>query len=329
MTTLFSKIGWAADEYIPRHAHLLTLDRDDPHGSAAVEDEEMEQDHNIVDEDDRLDDDDLDDQPRGKRADKSDKEAKAYDKLKSERDKLQQENQKQARTLEELNTRLSRLETTRETREDANQRNETERAIAAERARKLRDELAKLNKEDPQYSEKYFEVMEAHNERIRAEERRQILEEVERSSTNAVRRVQNDEDQYEKSKKITLNELREQGLSEECFDLVEALAIAKARTDPDWFKRTPDDEQIPAFVSAVKERLMKSKRSSQEYQDEKRRHREDMDGVIGEGSSVRRGRESRGEDRGNEGPGSILSDLSRNREQQRKFTTAMLRRVDR
>lgn len=329
MDKLLAKIGWAADEYIPRHAHLLTLDRDDPHGSAAVEDEEIEGKQDIIDEDDRLDDDDLDDQPRGKRAGQSDKEAKAYDKLKSERDKLQQENQKQARTLEELNTRLARLETSQDTREDVNRRTDAQRALAADRARQLREELSKLNKEDPQYSEKYFEVMETHNERIRTAERERLLEEIQRSSTDAVRRVQSDADQQAQAKQLALDELREQGLSEDCFDLVQALAIAKGKTDPEWFKRTPDEQQIPELVSALKERLMKSKRSSQEYQDEKRRHREDMDGVIGEGSSVRRGRESRGEDRGTEGPGSILSDLSRNREQQRKFTTAMLRRVDR
>lgn len=332
MDKLLAKIGWAAGD-LHRHAHLLTLDRDDPHGSAAVEDEEREDERedekDIVNEDDHLEEDDLDDQPRGKR----DRETKAYDKLKSERDRFQAESQKQARLLEEMNARLARMEQAgRETREETNRRTDEARealkAQAREHSRKLREELGKLDKSDPNYSQKYFDALEEHNEQIRHAEREALLQEIEARSSQAVVRERSNAESQAEAKRMTLAELQEQGLGEECFDLVQALAIAKGKTDPDWFRRTPSDDQIPELVHTLKERLMNAKRSSQDFRDAKRTHRADMDGVLGEGStSTKRGRTQDTQDE--EGPGSILADVRRNREQQRKFTRSMLSRVDR
>jgi len=326
MDTLLRKIGWAAGD-IHRHAHLLTIDRDDPKGSAAVDDEEdlEEKDTHIVDEDDRLDDDDLDDQPRGKRSDQSDKSAKAYDALKSERDRLIAENARKDKLIEDFNARLARIEQQRETREDVNRQTDEANAQAEARARELAAKVRAIANDDPERTEKVYALIEKHNEERFRVERERLMSEIDQRSSRVVEQRLTREEQAERSERLTLKELERQGLPQEYLDLVQDMAASKLVTDRDWFKRVPDAEQIPELVKEFKERLMRGKRSSQAFKDEKRRHREDQDGVLGETATTRRG--SRQEDDGDdiEGPGSSLADIARLRKERLRDSARMLR----
>lgn len=331
MDKLLAKIGWAAEGFQP-HARLLSLDRDDPQGSAAVEDEDVldTEKTDIVDQDDRLENDDLDDLPvRGRRTDKS---AKAYDELKSERDRLKADTEKKDRLIEEFNARLLRMEQgqqTRESREDVNRRADEEQQLIQARAKRLVDKVQAIRADDPERGQKIYTAMEEHNEEIRREERALLRQEIEQQSSRAVEQRLSDKEAREQARVVTVEELERQGLDEECFDLVQALAIAKRNTDPTWFRRVNPDEQIPELVKTLKERLMKSKRGSQELRDEKRRHREDQDGVLGETSATKR-RSIRDEDDGEgDGPGSMLADLSRWKQGLRRDTSRMLGRENR
>lgn len=331
MDKLLSKIGWAAEDLQP-HARLLTLDRDDPSGSAAVGDEEeIDTTRPIVNEDDRLDDDDLDDAPiRGRRTDKS---AKAYDELKSERDRLKADSDKKDRLIEEFNARLTRMEQgqgARESREDVNRRADEERERINARAKRLVEKVQAIKADDPERGQKIYEAMEAHNEEIRKEERELLRQEIDERSRQAVEQRLSDKEARAQARLEAVAELERQGLDEECFDLVQALAIAKRNTDPGWFKRTSAEDQIPELVQTLKERLMKGKRSSQDLRDEKRRHREDQDGVLGDSSATKR-RSLREQDDGEEGdgPGSMLADLSRWKGSMRRDTNRMLGRETR
>lgn len=333
MFDVFTKIGWAAGD-IHRHAHRLTIDREDPPGSAAVEDEEQheerEERRTTVNEDEFLDEDDLDDQPRSRRGGK---QQQLVDRLKSDNDKLLDELKKRDRTLEDMSSRLMRIEhdrTERETRADVNRRSDAMQADAEREGRELASRVSALDRTDPEYSTKVYTLIAEHNQRNRMEDAERILQEVDRRSSAAVTRRMTQQELYEDSRKKAMAHLEEVGLGKELVSLVEDLAVAKTHTDPDWFKRTPDADQIPLLVSDLKERLMKSKRSSQAFQDDKRQHRADMDGVLGDGSrNARRGRtqEEQGDEGDeNHGPGSILSDLTRMRKMQRQDTQAMLRR---
>lgn len=328
MSALFTHIGWAAGD-IHRHAHRLTIDRDDPQGSAAVEDDDQhdeEERRTTVNEDEFLDEDDLDDQPRSRRGDK---EQKLVDRLKSDNDKLLDELKKRDRTLEDMSSRLMRVEqdrTERETRADVNRRSDAMHADAEREGRELASKVSMLDRTDPEYSTKVYTLIAEHNQRNRHEDAARILEEVDRRSSAAVTRRMTQQERYEDSKAKTLAELERIGLSKSLFGLVEDMAVAKSATDPEWFRRTPDAEQIPTLVSDLKERLMTSKRSSQDFRDEKRNHRADMDGVLGDGSRNTRRGGTQDEDGEPQGPGSILADLTRMRKAQRQDTQTMLRR---
>ncbi len=317
MFRLLHDIGWAAGR-VHGHAHLLTIDRDDLDGSAADDDEDGKKDEHredIADQDERLDDDDLDDQPRGRHSDKS---AKAYDELKSERDKLKADNEKKDRLLQEVNERLARLDEGRETREEVNARTNAAKERARERARQVVEELKKIPDNDPAKSVKVYERI---FETVFEDQERTAEEISRRTSAEVVEETRSVEQRREDARKETLAALEEAGLDEQDFELVQGLAVLKRTTDPGWFKRTAPEDQIPELVQAVKERIVKRTRDSEEHREDKRRHRAAMDGVIGDGSRGRRGQD---EDR-DEGPGSILADLSRLKQTQRRNTQVMLR----
>lgn len=330
MSALFTKIGWAAGD-IHRHAHRLSIDREDPQGSAAIDDEEdhdeRDEQRTDVDASQSMDEDELDDQPRSRRGDK---EQKLVDRLKSSNDKLLDELKKRDRLLDDMSSRLARVEhdrTERETRADVNRRADDARAEAEREGREIWSRVSALDQQDPERGQKVYTIMAEYNRQARQEDIRRILEEVDRRSSAAVTRQALERQRYEESKKRTIAELERNGMSKDLFDVVQDIATAKAATDYDWFKRTPDAEQIPLLVSDLKERLMKSKRTGQDFKDDKRAHRADMGGVLGEGSSGTRRGWTRGDaEDGERQPSSILSDLRRMRETQMKYSGDMLRR---
>ncbi len=315
MTKLMQDIGWAAGR-VYGHAHLLTIDRDDPSGSAAVDEREEEEldEKPIVDEDDRLDDDDLDDQPRGKREDKS---AKAYDGLKSERDRLKAENEKKDRLLQELSSRVERVEQGRESRESVNARADEAQRASEQRGRELAAKVKALDRNDPEYTEKVYSMLVQAQEEI-------ALQASARTSEYVVNNRLSMDEQRERAQQVALAELERQGLSKENFDLLRAMAAVKSEKDPGWDKRMPNDEQIPHLVGLLKEHLVKTTRQNPAFREEKTKHRSSMDGVIGEGSrSERRSAKSEREEESEKG--SILDDLARFRDSQRKNASRMLR----
>uniref|UniRef100_UPI0039BC2AE8 hypothetical protein n=1 Tax=Nitrospira sp. BLG_1 TaxID=3395883 RepID=UPI0039BC2AE8 len=269
----------------------------------------------------------LDDQPRSRRGDK---EQKLVDRLKSSNDKLLDELKKRDRLLDDMSSRLSRVEqdrTERETRADVNRRADDARAEAEREGREMWSRVSALDQQDPERGQKTYTILAEYNRRARQEDIRHILEEVDRRSSAAVTRRALEQQRFEESKKRTIAELERNGMSKDLFDVVQDIATAKAATDFDWFKRTPEAEQIPLLVSDLKERLMKSKRTGQEFQNDKRAHRADMGGVLGEGSSGTRRGWTRGDaEDGERQPSSILSDLRRMRETQMKYSGDMLRR---
>ena len=312
-------IGWAASR-VYGHAHLLTIDRDDPQGSAAVDKEnELDKTQPIVDEDDRLDDDDLDDQPRGKRTDKS---ARAYDDLKSERDRLKAETEKKDRLLQDMAERVNRLEQGRETRQTVNDRADEERQASEQRGRDLAAKVKALDRSDPEYTEKVYSMLVQAQEDIA---KRTSLQ----TSAEVVNTRLTMDEQRSRAQRAALDELERQGLTKDDLPLLRAMAAVKQEEDPGWDRRMPNAEQIPHLVSRLKERLVKTTRNDPSFREEKTRHRETMGGVIGEGSRSGRSARNGGDDDGQQGPGSILADLARLRTSQRTNTTRMLRTSDR
>jgi hypothetical protein len=330
MDKLLAKIGWAAAGFQP-HAHLLTIQRNDPNGSAVADDEETDErtEKPIVNEDDFLEEDDLDDAPiRGRRTDKS---ARAYDELKSERDRLRADLDKKDRLLEEHNARLARLEQsgTRESREDVNRRADEERERIKTRSRALVDKVKAIPADDPERGTKIYEAMEEHNARLLEEQEARLLQAIDQRSSDIVTTRLTREDQRERAKEAALTELREQGFTRpQDLTMLTVLAEMESQENPGWDRRMPNEEQIPYLVGKMKELRVGDKRTSQEARDEKRRHREDQDGVLGETSTTKRRSFREQDDEGDEteGPGSMLADLKRWKSGQRQSTNRMLGR---
>lgn len=316
MSKLMQDIGWAAGR-VYGHARLLTIDRDDLSGSAAVderEEEELEK-NPIVDETDLLDEDDLDDQPRGKRTDKS---ARAYDALKSERDRLQADMEKKDRLLQDLASRMERIEQTRESRQEVNTRADEGQRASEQRARDLAAKVKALDRNDPEYTEKVYGLLVQTQEEIA--ERASL-----RTSSDVVNARLTMDEQRERAQRTALDELERQGLSKENFDLLRAMAAVKSEKDPGWDRRMPNDEQIPHLVGLLKEHLVKTTRQNPAFREEKTKHRASMDGVIGEGSRSGERRNTRQERDGESELGSTLDDLAKLRNSQRQNASRMLR----
>jgi len=322
MKNWFDDIGCAAG-LVQGHAIRLFIGGHDSAGagSAAVDDEEPNT-QDIADDDLLLDDEDFDGRPRGTR---SDRQARAYDELKSDRDRLKTEAEKRDREFQALQDRLVKLEQTRETREEVNARTNMVKERAKTRAKEIVEEIQKIPADDPERSAKIYERL---FETVYSDQEETAQEISRRTSSEVYHDTQTQEQQRAEARKQTLALLEEEGLGEETFDLVEALAIRQGRVDPGWFKRTPAENQIPELVKMVKDRMIKTTRNSQEFREDKRRHREPMDGVIGEGSRGNRSRRDADDDRP-EGPGSILADLAKLKQSQRRNTQVMLRQAER
>lgn len=316
MSQLLNGIGWAAGR-VYGHARLTSIEREDLSGSAAVDerdDEEIEGKHDIVDEDDRLDDDDLDDQPRGKRSDKS---ARAYDDLKSERDRLKAEAEKKEKLLQDVSTRLHQFEQ-RETRQQVNSQVDERQRGSEQVARDLAAQVKALDRNDPEYTEKVYGLLVKNQEEIA--ERISL-----RASSEVVDRRLTMDEQRERAQQSALSELERQGLSKDHFKLLRAMAAVKAEEDPGWDRRMPNEEQIPHLVGLLKEQLVKTTRQNPTFREEKERHRRDMGGVLGEGSrsGERRSRADSSEEKSE--LGSTIDDLAKLRSSQRSAASRMLR----
>jgi len=261
-----------------------------------------------------------DDQPRGKRA----KDAAAYRELQSDRDRLKTENEKTARENADFKTRLAELETKQTTRQEVNEQTNARLDRARQRAREVMAEVQKFPLDDPQRGEKIYEALFT-----------KIIEDQERTSQEISQRTAKDTFQRERkldadqteAKRVTLEALEDAGLEPEDFELVEALAIRKAQLDPDWFKQVKEENQIDELVNIVKQRIVKTKRNSQEFKDEKERHRSPMRGVIREGSQTTRRSVRDQDETEDQGKGSMLDDLKRSTESKRNAAKQMLRQL--
>lgn len=315
MSHLLNDIGWAAGR-VYGHARLTSIERDDLQGSAAVDerdDEELEE-KDIVDEDDRLDDDDLDDQPRGKRSDKS---ARAYDELKSERDRLKAETEKKDKLLQDVSTRLHEFEQ-RQTRQQVNDQVNESQEQEDRLAREFSAQLKSVDRNDPEYTEKVTKLW--------LKKQREIAKQMslETSSQIVDQRLTMDE-QRERANQAAVAELERQGLSKDNLKLLRAMVAVKSEEDPGWDRRMPNSEQIPHLVGLLKEQLVKTTRQSPEFREQKERHRKDMDGVLGESSRSGERRSRADRDDSKSELGSTIDDLAKLRASQRSNASRMLR----
>lgn len=317
MFDLFDDIGCAAG-IVPFHATRLTIEGHDSAGAGSADlDGDEDEGNTIVADEDFGDEDSADDQPRGTRS----RRDRAYDDLKSQRDRLQQELDRKDREFAE---RLSALEGQRETRQQVNDRANAGIEKAKLRAREVVNDIKKLDKSDPDYAEKVYEAMFS---RVYTDLPQEAEEISRRTSSEVYRETATREELKAKAEQEALDALEEVGLSKDHLKLVRFVAREKMETEGEaWFRNTPKEEQVPKLVKEVVTMLRGEKRNSQEFRDEKRRHRESMDGVIGEGSrsSRRTTRDDDNDDRA-EGPGSMLADLARFKERQRKQTALMMR----
>lgn len=324
MKVWLTDIGCAAG-IVPFHATYLTIDGHDSAGagSAALDDEVDDGMQDIVGDDFPEDGDDLDDQPRGRR---TARQEKAYDELKSDRDRLKADLDKRDRDFAAMQERLSAIEGKQESRREVNDRTNATIDRAKQRAKEVVGEIKKLDRSDPEYAEKVYEAMLTRVYEDQAESAQEISR---RTSSEVYHDTRTQEELRENAKQQAIDALEEAGLSAEAFDLVEALAIRQGKVNPGWFRTTPEDEQIPKLVEMVKERLVKTKRNSQEFKDEKRRHRASMDGVIEEGNRNARARRTEDDaDDEPKGSGSILADLARMKQNMARNTKVMLRQAD-
>jgi hypothetical protein len=315
-------IGCAAG-ILPFHASRLIIDGNDQAGAgSATLDDERADDPNIVGDEDLGDGDFDDDQPRGRR----DKQVKAYDALKSDRDRLAADLAKKDELLTSLSQRLDAVEKTAETRQDVNSRTNASIERAKQRAREVVGEIKKLDRNDPDYSVKVYEAMFTH---LDADYSKAAEEVSERKSREVYQETRTHEQRRADAEQEALEHLEDAGLDKEHLRLVQLLASEKSAVDPNWFKNTPAEKQVPLLVEEVVKLVRGPKRNSQDFKDEKKRHREPMDGVIDSSSRGTRRSPREDDDDQREGPGSILADLARLKKTQRQSTNTMLRQAER
>jgi len=322
MGRVLTDIGLDTDADDLRHLGRLAIGGNDSPGGGSTSTLEDEQ---IDDQDDTGDDGDGegadgqgDDGEQGRRRGRTgeDRTNEAFRKLQSDLDK----ERNQRRVLEE---RLEKIETAGNKSDEGQDRRTRARERAKERARQVVAKLKSLNKDDPNYSEDFyatlyeplFDELPRESEEI---SRRVTREEVETGRSHEERRKKVEED--------AIHELEEQGLDESYFEDLQMMTMFKNRTDPGWDREVPAEEQIPLLVKELKDRLQKRVRNQKDFKDEKEKHGKPMRGVIGtEGTRSSRTKLTDRSDTNEEGAGSILADVRRNREERRSLAKQMVR----
>lgn len=315
-------IGCAA-EALGLHATRLAIRGNDSAGagSATEVDEEELTDEERASRDEGNDDlDGLEPEEGSRRA----RQQKSYDEIKSDRDKLKNDLEKQQRQTQELNDRIAKIEGEKSARETTNEKTNSNLSLAKQRAQEIVSENRKIAADDPDRDLKIYEnfLGRLYEDLPRAAE--EISKRTSRETFNLERRMDKDQEEAER---VTLEAIKEAGLKPNAYKMVKALAVNMNSEDPGWFQRTKPEDQIPELVGMVKDIIVDNKRSSQEFQDDKDRHRKPMDGVI-EKSSQRRSVRDQDDDEDRPGPGSILADMARAKEARRRSTNVMLRQAD-
>lgn len=319
MTRLFTDMGL---DDLKARGLFITDGHDTSHGgghSTALEDEPTD----IADDDlDGGDDADRDDdgQPRGKRAEKQDH---AYREMQSRLDKATAALERSADLHARMEERLRRQE------EDGSRRSrrghdegddDPIKTKVRTRARELKSELGKLNRDDPEYTEKYMETM---LDRIYRDVHDEVSQVSQQAARGEVTRAKSHEQQATEAKQEALDELDKAGLDESYLDDLIEYSNGKPKS---WFTEVPNDEQISTLVEELKERWAPRLKQSQDIQQKKRDHRRNMDDVLDSGS----GRRSRGPreqpDDEPKGPGSFLADVRRLRTERTGVAKGMFKR---
>lgn len=288
---------------------FITDGQDTSHGgghSAAVEDEPEDIASDDLDGGDDADRDD-DGQPRGKRAEKQDQ---AYREIQSRLDKATAALERSTELNQRMEERLRRQEEDGSRRSRRNSEDGDDDPIRTKvrtRARELKSELGKLNREDPEYTEKYMETM---LDRIYRDVHDEVSQISQQTARGEVSRAKSHEQQAQEARVEALEALEEAGFDESYLDDLIDLSTSKQATDPQWFKTVKSDEQIGKLVDELKDRWAPRLKQSHDIQNKKRDHRRGMDDVIDDGA--RRPRRSSREDSDEaKGPGSFLTDLRR------------------
>lgn len=326
MRTLFTDIGLVTGGMRSHLARLASIENDSPDGggsTSTIEDEETdeEREEREARERDSRDEDPDDEDLRGRRG----RDAAAYRELQSDRDKLRNELETQKRENQEFRERLTRIESEKSEREKTNERSNDAQERARLRAREVTEAISKIDPNDPDRAVKIYTEM----YRPLYEEMPTMAEEAsERNTRKTITQERTLEMQKAQAREATIQALKKAGLEEDDFELVQALAISKQQLDPGWFTRIKPENQIPELVEQVKGRIVKTKRNSKEFQEDRDRHRRPMSGVIEGGSRGTRRQEANDDDNEPEGPGSMLDDIRRAKDAKRHSTKSMLRQAE-
>jgi len=336
---ILQAIGLAAAIEDRLHATRSIITRGDDQdegggaGTATVDDEQDEDALETNEErdanastDDELDefDEDLDDEGRPVgRSGRTKKGGEFIDRLKSENAKLKSRLES---IEEEIRRSKSVIKDDGISEED--RRRETRKLTAAERAKQRTKEIVTalrgLDKDDPQFHEKLYEQILTPIYQDQYETAEEISA---RTAESVTDRKRNLDRARERAEEEARTQLREAGFKDdqldEALEELRDLSIIKGHRDPGWDQRMKDEEQIPYLVGELKKRKGMNQRNTPEDRARRAEHRKPMEGVIDGGA---RRQPSGGDKSGQtQGPGSILADLKRNREMQKKRTTALWR----
>ena|SRR3990167_2183136 len=316
-------IGCAA-EALELHATRLAIRGHDSAGagSATEVDEEELTEEERANREAAEGNDDLDGEEDGSR--RANRQQQAYDEIKSDRDKLKNDLDAQRRENQEFKERLTKIEGEKSAREKTNEQTNAHLSLAKQRSREIVSEINKLDANDPERAAKVYDTI---LERV-YEDLPKFAEEIsERKARETFQRERKLDKDQDEAKRVTLEALDRAGMGEEWFEEVEDLAIRMDRKNPSWFKETPVDDQIDELVGMVKKKWIKTKRSSQEFQDEKDRHHTPMRGVIDRGSQ-RRSVRDQDEEEPRTNPGSILADMAKAKTAKVLNSNRMVRQAD-
>lgn len=177
-----------------------------------------------------------------------------------------------ATKVKDLETKNRQFEESARASREAGARTQTEKQLN-DRVDRLMNKLATIPSSDTERTKKIYKELVQLQEEI-AEEKFYRLS----GKRDAEVTAKNE------AEKTTIKLLKEKGLSEDHLEDVYREVDHLELRDPDWFKRTAIDDQIPELVNRVAERVSKIRASAKAVKDASDKNKAAARGVLDEGS---------------------------------------------
>ena len=298
-------------------SHFCQFDAEDPGGGTGHSEDDDELDLNEADLEAEVED--LEGETEEEKAERLKRKAfrfksqedaeKGYTELQAEKDRLGTRLSTMERELQELKAEREPSQPTQEQLREAQKKKRRQVYV-----QNMTADLAKLDRNDPDYTAKYYDIKADHDQRFIEQENRLLTQDTYTS-------LQEDEQRQKEVETAFRTQLEKAGLKgEKYYDLALMTIGLMDKKVPGWANGIPDDQVIPYVIKQVKESgfVLKAQEDKTTQTQQQQQTQAGFGGTLEHSGTGKPGGGAGGGEQEDNTPGSFITDLKSVRKQQRR-----------